>query len=117
MTSLPPDISTALEQLQAGTLSADELTGASLQAIEQLNPLLNAFITVGKVNRETSKQVNKDDLSTSLPVYLTGIPIAIKDLYETAGVRTTAGTTFFKDYIPEADSAVVEKLKAAGFSR
>ena len=45
---------------------------------------------------------------------LSGIPIAVKDLYETAGVRTTAGSLFFKDYVPEQDAVVVSKLKAAG---
>jgi aspartyl-tRNA(Asn)/glutamyl-tRNA(Gln) amidotransferase subunit A len=118
MTSLPSDISTALEQLRAGTLTAAELTGACLQAIERLNPKINAFITVGDVDQETGKQGNKvvqtHNLSTSVSVSLAGIPIAVKDLYETKGVRTTAGTTFFKDFVPENDSAVVEKLKAAG---
>ena len=133
MTSLPSDISSAIKQLRAGTITAEELTDACFQVIEQLNPLLNAFITVGvaDVDKETGKQENKEmgqqgnkidqanNLSTCVPVYhppvsLSGIPIAIKDLYETKGIRTTAGTTFFKDYIPENDSAVVEKLKAAG---
>ncbi len=45
---------------------------------------------------------------------LANIPIAVKDLYETAGIRTTAGSLFFKDYIPEQDAVVVSKLKAAG---
>ena len=112
-------ISRAQALLRTGELSADELTAACLQAIERLNPLLNAFITVEEVNKETRKQGNLSTslpvyLSTSIPVSLSGIPIAIKDLYETKGIRTTAGTTFFKDYIPETDSAVVEKLKAAG---
>jgi aspartyl-tRNA(Asn)/glutamyl-tRNA(Gln) amidotransferase subunit A len=109
-------ISRAQALICAGELRADELTAACLQAIERLNPLVNAYITVGEANKETGKQGN---LSTSLPVdhspvSLTGIPIAVKDLYETQGVRTTAGTTFFKDYVPAADAAVVEKLKATG---
>jgi aspartyl-tRNA(Asn)/glutamyl-tRNA(Gln) amidotransferase subunit A len=104
MTSLPADISSALEQLRAGTLTAPGLTAACLQAIERLNPEINAFITVP--HSERSETRSKGALS--------GIPIAIKDLYETKGVRTTAGTTFFKDYLPENDAAVVEKLKAAG---
>jgi aspartyl-tRNA(Asn)/glutamyl-tRNA(Gln) amidotransferase subunit A len=114
MTSLPSNISSAIEQLRAGTLTAAELTDACFQAIEQLNPLLNAFITVGVADggKETRKREN--DLSTCVPVSLSGIPIAIKDLYEIKGVRTTAGTTFFKDYLPENDSVVVEKLKTAG---
>jgi aspartyl-tRNA(Asn)/glutamyl-tRNA(Gln) amidotransferase subunit A len=45
---------------------------------------------------------------------LHGIPLALKDLYETQGVRTTAGTTHFSDYVPQEDAAVVTKLKAAG---
>ena len=45
---------------------------------------------------------------------MSGIPIAVKDLYETAGIRTTAGSLFFKDYIPDQDAVVVSKLKAAG---
>ncbi len=118
MTLLPPDISTALEQVRAGALSTEELAAACLQAIERLNPLVNAFITVGVVAQKTIKQGNQagkaNGLSTSLPVSLPGIPIAVKDLYETKGVRTTAGTTFFKDYFPEHDSVAVEKLKAAG---
>ena len=104
MTSLPSDISTALEHLHTGTLTEAELTDACFQAIERLNPEINAFITI--LRPEQSETLSKGKLS--------GIPIAIKDLYETAGIRTTCGTTFFKDYIPENDSAVVEKLKAAG---
>jgi aspartyl-tRNA(Asn)/glutamyl-tRNA(Gln) amidotransferase subunit A len=117
-------ISHAQTLLQTGELSAAELTEACFQAIERLNPLLNAFITVGgeNVSEETGKQGEKVspqvDLSTTfghpLTISLSGIPIAVKDLYETKGIRTTAGTTFFKDYIPENDSVVVEKLKAAG---
>ena len=45
---------------------------------------------------------------------LHGIPLAVKDLYETAGVRTTAGSTFFADYVPEGDCIAVQKLKTAG---
>jgi aspartyl-tRNA(Asn)/glutamyl-tRNA(Gln) amidotransferase subunit A len=95
-----------------------DLTDACLQAIKRLNPEINAFITVGEVSKETRKQGNMENqpkgLSTCFPGSLPGIPIAVKDLYETKGVRTTAGTTFFKDYVPEKDSVVVEKLKAAG---
>lgn len=113
MALLPSDISTALEQLRAGTLTASELTDACLQAIERLNPLLNAFITVGVVGKETSGQENKVS-PNSIAVSLSGIPIAIKDLYDVDGMPTTSGTTFFKDFVPEKDSAAVEKLKAAG---
>jgi len=82
------------------------LTRACYRQIERLNPTINAYITVippeGKNDR-----AHADGL-------LSGIPIAVKDLYETAGVRTTAGSLFFKDYIPDQDALVVSKLKAAG---
>ena len=99
-------VSSALEQLQAGTMSAAELSKACFDAIAQLNPAINAFITVldqGQIPGSQSKETP-----------LAGIPIAIKDLYQTRGVLTTAGTTFFKDFIPDQDGAVVERLKAAG---
>jgi len=64
-------ISHAQTLLRAGELSADELTAACLQAIERLNPLLNAFITVGEANQEARKQGNMaGPMGTCLPVYL-----------------------------------------------
>jgi aspartyl-tRNA(Asn)/glutamyl-tRNA(Gln) amidotransferase subunit A len=97
-------ISTALEQLRAGTFTGAELTDACFQAIERLNPEINAFITIFRPERS----------ETRLKGELSGIPLAVKDLYEAVGAPTTCGTTFFKDYLPANDSAVVEKLKAAG---
>jgi len=99
-------ISTALEQLRSGSLTITELSEACYLAIERLNPGINAFITV--LNQE------HPPISEFTNAALSGIPIAIKDLYQTAGVLTTAGTTFFKDFIPGQDAAVVERLKAAG---
>ena len=99
-------ISSALEQLRTGTLSAAELSDACFQAIDRLNPALNAYITVLSPGQSPA--------STTSKAALAGIPIAIKDLYQTEGIRTTAGTTFFKDFIPSQDATVVERLKAAG---
>jgi aspartyl-tRNA(Asn)/glutamyl-tRNA(Gln) amidotransferase subunit A len=83
-----------------------ELTPACYRQIERLNPTINAFITV--IPPEQNSE------STQSNGALAGIPIAIKDLYETAGIRTTAGSLLFKDYIPEQDAVTVSKLKAAG---
>ena len=99
-------ISSALDQLRAGTLSAAELSEACFQTIARLNPVLNAFITV-------LDQPRAPDVPTANQA-LAGIPIAIKDLYQTAGVLTSAGTTFFHDFIPTQDAVTVERLKAAG---
>ncbi|MBN1454412.1 MAG: Asp-tRNA(Asn)/Glu-tRNA(Gln) amidotransferase subunit GatA [Anaerolineales bacterium] len=83
------------------------LTQACYRQIERLNPILNAFITVIPPSTVLAN-------ARSAQGELHSIPIAIKDLYETARIRTTAGSLFFKDYIPEGDAVVVKKLKAAG---
>jgi len=100
-------ISEALHLMQEGKLSPRTLADACSQQIKSLNPKLNAFITVLDVNIDESQKG-----SPSKP--LGGIPIAIKDLFETQGIRTTAGSKFFEDYIPAEDGAVVRKLTEAG---
>lgn len=106
--------------LRQGEITSLELTEAYLSRIEQLNPILNAFITV---TAETAlsqahsadrrlqryKKMAERDYSPLL-----GIPITLKDLYETRKILTTAGSLFFKDYIPTQDAFTVEKLKRAG---
>ena len=82
------------------------LTQACYRQIERLNPTINAFITVIPLEQSSVGAQSKGALSK--------VPIAVKDLYETAGVRTTAGSLFFKDYIPEKDAVAVSRLKAAG---
>jgi aspartyl-tRNA(Asn)/glutamyl-tRNA(Gln) amidotransferase subunit A len=102
----------ALKEMQEGSLSPQALTEACFRQIERLNPELNAFITVlelSAVSHQLSAISRKQSKES-----LAGIPIAIKDLFETKGIRTTAGSLFFKDYIPSEDAAAVQKLKAAG---
>jgi len=86
--------------------AASELSLACYRQIERLNPLLNAFITVIPADPDEFPQTG------SLP--LMGIPIAVKDLYDTKGIRTTAGSKFFSDNIPAEDAFVVQKIKKAG---
>lgn len=98
------------------------LTQACYRQIERLNPTINAFITVIPLERSIGKETKQFQVQwefasgqrTPLAMTLKNIPIAVKDLYETAGVRTTAGSLFFKDYVPTQDAVAVSKLKAAG---
>jgi aspartyl-tRNA(Asn)/glutamyl-tRNA(Gln) amidotransferase subunit A len=90
------------------------LTRACYRQIERLEPKINAFITVIPPSTAASPSWRGQVSPASAPGALAGIPIAIKDLCETAGVRTTAGSLFFKDYIPDEDAVVVHKLKEAG---
>lgn len=117
MTPLPAQtIEEALELMQNKQLSASDLAAACLDNIKRLNPKLNAFITV---QDSFTRSVASTMIPASAPraTYadvLRGIPIAVKDLFDTAGIRTTAGSKFFADHIPDEDAFVVEKLKAAG---
>ena len=105
----------ASEQLRRGKISPVELTRACLSRIEKLNPKINAYITV--MAEQSLAQAR--DLEAELHAGksrgpLHGIPIALKDLFDTAGVRTTCGSAVFADRIPSEDAEVVRRLKAAG---
>jgi aspartyl-tRNA(Asn)/glutamyl-tRNA(Gln) amidotransferase subunit A len=101
--------------LRQGSVSPVELTTDCLARIEKLNPNLNAFITVTAESalaqaRQAEAQIRRGDWRGPLH----GIPLALKDLIDTAGVRTTAASLLFKDRIPAEDAEVVRRLKAAG---
>ena len=105
-----PDSLTLSEQrdlIKSKELSASDLAAACYRQIERLNPTLNAFITVIPQN-EVEIPANRH---TS---WLQGLPIAVKDLYNTKGIRTTGGSKFFEDYVPSEDAVVVDKIKKAG---
>jgi len=107
-------IEQALELIRSRKLSAEELTNACLDQIKQLDPALNAFITVSGQQAADSDQSQAKGVTASLVNSLRGIPIAVKDLFDTAGIRTTAGSKFFTDNIPKTDAFVVGRLKQAG---
>ncbi|MDO8753980.1 MAG: amidase, partial [Anaerolineales bacterium] len=89
-------------------MSASDLASACYRQIERLNPTLNAFITVIPPEKDAPPPAR----TRSVALY--GIPIAVKDLYDTKGVRTTGGSKFFADNIPTEDAFVVQKIKKAG---
>jgi aspartyl-tRNA(Asn)/glutamyl-tRNA(Gln) amidotransferase subunit A len=105
-------VSAALELIREGKITARELAEACYQQIERLNPTLNAFITV--IDPENAIQAQLPPNNNSASNTLRGIPIALKDLFDMAGIRTTIGSTFFRENIPTQDAFVVEKLKQAG---
>jgi len=96
-------------------VSPVELTDACLRRIERLNPKLNAFITVtANTALVEARQAEAEIQRGNWKGPLHGIPIALKDLVDTAGVRTTAGSGIFKDRIPTEDAEIVRRLKTAG---
>lgn len=101
--------------LRKHAVSSAELTQAALAAIAAANPKLNAFLTVTEESARSQAKAADAELARGIdrgPMH--GIPIAVKDVFETRGVRTTCGSLLFKDNVPARDAAVVEKLAAAG---
>jgi len=93
--------------VKSGEVSASDLAAACYRQIERLNPTLNALITV-----IPAEQLTLSEDAHGKPLF--GIPLAVKDLYNTKGIRTTSGARFFADHIPQEDAYVVQKIKQAG---
>jgi len=112
---MPSSIVETSELLRRRELSPVELTKNCLARIEKLNPTLNAFITVTGESALTQARIAEDEILKGRwlgPLH--GIPLALKDLIDTDGVRTTAASALFKDRIPVEDAEVVRRLKEAG---
>lgn len=96
-------------------ISSVELTQASLRRIDAQEPQLHAFITLDEEGALASaKQADAQLAEGNAPGVLHGVPIAVKDLEVTKGLRTTLGSSFFKDWIPDYDSVAVERVRATG---
>jgi len=101
--------------IRGRALSPVQLTERRLARIEQLNPQLNAFITVtADTALAEARRAEKEIESGHWRGPLHGIPIALKDIIDTAGVRTTAASVLFKHRVPNEDAEVVRRLKDAG---
>ena len=104
----------ARDGLRRRAFSAAELTGAHLDAIERLNPRLNAYITVtGDEARQEAASADRA-LAGGDERPLLGIPLGIKDLFCTAGVRTTAGSRILEPFVPPYESTVTANLRRDG---
>jgi aspartyl-tRNA(Asn)/glutamyl-tRNA(Gln) amidotransferase subunit A len=96
-------------------LSSVELTRSCLDRIEQLNPVLNAFIAVtADLALEQARQSDTELAAGNWRGPLQGIPIALKDLIDVEGIRTTAGSNQYRNRIATQDAAIVTQLKHAG---
>ena len=96
-------------------ISPVELVEASIERIEMVDPSLNAFVTKNyEAARKTAKIAEKNVLEGELLGLLHGLPIGIKDLEATAGLRTTLGSKLYADHVPTADLGVVANVRTAG---
>ncbi|MFZ0146259.1 MAG: amidase [Candidatus Sulfotelmatobacter sp.] len=102
-------------RLRRKEVSPVELTRACLDRIEKLNPALNAFITVTAESALAEARAAETEISRGEwrgPLH--GIPVALKDLIDTAGTRTTAASALYRDRVPAEDAEVVRRLRRAG---
>jgi amidase len=101
--------------IRSKQLSATELLAAHLQRIECINPRVNAIVTLAADQAmDQACQADKVWATEKRLGPLHGLPIAIKDLQPTKGIRTTFGSRIYKDFVPETDSLLVERVKDAG---
>ncbi len=102
------DATYQLAALRAGTVTARNLMAETLDRIENLNPAINAIVVL----RDRDTLLNEAERAP--PGELQGLPMAIKDLAETAGIVTSYGSPAFRNHVPAADSPMVARLRKAG---
>src|SRR5215467_2958057 len=108
-------IAEAGARLRAGTLTSTALTQHALDRIAALDPVLNAFLLVTKERALADAERADRELKSGIdkgPMH--GIPHALKDIYETAGIRTTCHSRLLLDHVPKEDGTAAAKLAAGG---
>jgi aspartyl-tRNA(Asn)/glutamyl-tRNA(Gln) amidotransferase subunit A len=105
-----------LDAYRTRTLSPVEVVDALAERIEMLDPALSAFNTLclARAREEAAAAEAAYRRAGSEPRELEGVPIGVKDLFDTAGVRTTYGSPMFSDHVPARDAEVVRRVRAAG---
>jgi len=105
----------AARAIQTKQVSSVELTSLILDRIQTFNPKINAIVTVtAEEALRRARQADTDLSRGKIWGRLHGVPCTIKDTFETAGVRTTAGAPFLKDYVPKHDAVAVARMRGAG---
>ena len=109
------DAVTLAGKIRSKELSPVEVVDAELARMEKLEPRLHAFCTpTPDLAKETAKSIEQALMAGNEVGPLAGVPIGIKDLVSTKGIRTASGSVAYKDFVPEEDDIVVERLKNAG---
>jgi amidase len=101
--------------IRSKQLSARELVDAHLEQIDRLNPRVNAIVTlVPELAREAAAQADERLAHGETCGPLHGLPVAHKDLFDTAGIRTTYGSQIYAKHVPATDDILVERMRRAG---
>jgi amidase len=104
-----------LKLLHEKQVSSRELLGVYLRRVEKFNPDLNAIVTLD-AERASERAAAADETTARGESWgpFHGLPMTVKDVFETAGLRTTAGSPDLAQHVPDHDAAIVQRLKAAG---
>jgi len=103
------------DMLSEGEITSIELTELFIERIEKINPLINAYCTTTfEMARKMANEADNAIKNQKILGLLNGIPISIKDLILTEGIRTTFGCKIYETYLPEVDEIVIKRLKDAG---
>lgn len=114
LTSLPA-LAEVAARIAGRQISAVELTTEVLEGIESLNPVLNAYITVvADKALAAAAEADREIGSGTYRGPIHGVPVSVKDLFWTRGVRTTAGSRVLRDFVPTEDATVVGRVRGAG---
>jgi aspartyl-tRNA(Asn)/glutamyl-tRNA(Gln) amidotransferase subunit A len=108
-------IAAAAEQIRTRQLSPVEFVRSYLQHIDQIEPRLQAWVTIDRERALATAQRCEEEIQRGQyrsPLH--GIPIGIKDIFYTAGLKTTAGSPIYADFVPDYDATAVQRLKEAG---
>lgn len=109
------DAVTLAKHIRSKKLSPVEVIDAVLARMEKLEPILHAFCTpTPELARRTAKKIEKDIMAGKPVGPLAGVPVGIKDLVCTKGIKTVSGSWAYADFVPDEDDVVVERLKDAG---
>ena len=101
--------------IRSREVSPVEVLDAHLAVIERINPKLNAIVTLAAEQARDAARVAETAVANGERLgALHGLPVAIKDITPTAGIRTTFASPLFKDHVPDEDAEVVRRLKASG---
>ena len=104
-----------VQMVKAGELSPVEVVDAVLERMDRLEPTLHAFCTpTPELAREQARRVEQEISDGTDPGPLAGVPVGIKDLVATKGIKTTMGSHAYADWVPDEDDVCVERLKDAG---
>jgi aspartyl-tRNA(Asn)/glutamyl-tRNA(Gln) amidotransferase subunit A len=103
------------EKIRSRQVSPVDVTKSVLSRIDALDGALNAFVTLlSEQALDDAREAEQEILAGRYRGPLHGVPVSVKDLFATGGVRTTAGSRVLADHLPDYDATVIERLRAAG---